>query len=199
MAANDINPYAASVTEQAYANPLQSAEMAGGNVWVDGQVIIMQKGARLPAWCVKTGERLRDDQLIQKKLSWNPAWVWLVFFLGGLLPLLVVVLITRKTGIVWYGVSEEALARRRRGIMIAWGIALLGFAMMFTPAFVDGGDLVWLPVLLGIVAVLGALIYGSIVSRLVRPTKIDKHYVWLAGAHPEVLAQLPVWPMAVGR
>ena len=40
---------------------------------------------------------------------------------------------------------------------------------------------------------LGA-IYGLIAARLVTPTRIDDHFVWLRGACGEYLSELPEWP-----
>ena len=43
----------------------------------------------------------------------------------------------------------------------------------------------------GILVLLGAMIYGFGMTRVVVPKKIDDHYVWLTGIDDDYLAQFP--------
>jgi hypothetical protein len=49
-------------------------------------------------------------------------------------------------------------------------------------------------VLAGLLVMLIGGITGGVIARNVSATKIDKDYVWLSGAHPDFLAELPEWP-----
>jgi di/tricarboxylate transporter len=47
---------------------------------------------------------------------------------------------------------------------------------------------------LGVIIFFIGCIYGSVCSRMVVQTRIDDHFVWLKGVHPDFLAELPEWP-----
>jgi hypothetical protein len=41
--------------------------------------------------------------------------------------------------------------------------------------------------------VIAAAIYGSLTIRVVTPTKIDEHFVWIKGADTSYLQEFPDW------
>ena len=58
----------------------------------------------------------------------------------------------------------------------------------------NGGPYAGFSILLAVILLLGALIYGQYACRLVYPQKIDDSYVWLIGVNREFLDRLPMWP-----
>ena len=83
-------------------------------------------------------------------------------------------------GCSWSGI--RALIKASIGLVVG-GIALS-----------DQHDAFGILILVGMALFLFGAIYGLVAARMVSPTKIDDHYVWLKGAHPEYLASFPVWP-----
>ena len=47
---------------------------------------------------------------------------------------------------------------------------------------------------LGVLSVLGGLLYGLNASTLVTGKRITNDFFWLKGIHPDFLAGLPEWP-----
>lgn len=81
-----------------------------------------------------TGEELSADDWRKKKtLAWNPPWVF-VGLLGGVLPLLILMLVCQKKTAVTYSLGQEArkkLASKRRvgGVFLAGFVLLLVFGI----------------------------------------------------------------------
>lgn len=49
----------------------------------------------LPPVCVVCGEHTDDTKTI--RFTWTPGWVWILLFVGGLLPLLIVYFLVPKS------------------------------------------------------------------------------------------------------
>ncbi len=111
----------------------------------------------------------------------------------GPLIYIIVALIVRKTAKIDVPLCDEHRARRSKGILIAWIIALSGIALCFAPAFGNDERLALL-VLAGVIMLLFGLIFGIIRSRVVAPQKIDDTHVWLKKVSPIYLAELPNLP-----
>lgn len=45
----------------------------------------------------------------------------------------------------------------------------------------------------GLILLLGAVIYGMVKARVVAPQRIDDQYVWLTGVNANYLQQFPEW------
>jgi hypothetical protein len=73
--------------------------------------------------------------------------------------------------------------------MITWVLALLGVGGLFVGAMTEDGTYA----LLGLAALLGALIFGLVAVRIVTPHKIDEKFVWLKGVNRDYLDELPQW------
>src|SRR5690606_25595970 len=132
--------------------------------------------------------------------AWWPRWLLLLIPVG--LPLFAItVFILQKKAVFDIALSEEHLARRRRLIMVSWGIALAGVTSFIhgIAALASEGSfqlqVPWLMGIGGLVTFFG-IVNGHFGARVVHATKIDDHFVWLKGVCPEYLAELPPWPAA---
>lgn len=158
---------------------------SAANAFRDGELLVISRsGASLPDVCVKTGAP--TGERLQRKLQWIPPWAYL-FLLFNVIIFVIVGMIVRKTVDVNFAVWAEAQAERKKQMWIGGGVTLLGFLLFFgaavSPFFL----------IAGLVVFLGGLIYLSLKSRLIWPTKMDKEWAWVKGADPRVLAELPIW------
>lgn len=161
-----------------------------GGVWRQGNLLVVQRGARLPDRCVKSNELTKGRLL--RRLQWYPPYVYAL--LVASIPIgLVAALATRKRMTLEIGVSDRWRAKRWRAIVLAWSLVLLGAALLGA-AFLRAGE-PSLPLIIGGPAVfaVGALVAAK-GARLVEPKKIDHEFVWLRGVHPAYLDALPPFP-----
>ena len=187
---DDFNPYAAPEAGVWPAH-LETEAEEGRGVWQDGKTLVMAKPARLPSRCVKCNAPA--TYRLNRPLSWHSPLLYLMVIFPGLIFYVIVALIVRKTAKVAVPLCDEHRARRSRGILTAWIVALAGIGFCFAPAFGNDERLVFV-VLAGIVMILFGLIFGMLRSQVVTPQKIDKTHVWLNKVCPEYLAELPPLP-----
>ena len=194
--ADNLNPYAApQATGYAPATaPVVPQGMFAG-LWRQGNLLVMHKNAPLPDICLKSNEPA--TRRLKRKLSWHHPAVFLVVLIN-LILYVIVALCLQKTATIQMPLSDEWFARRRRSIVVAWGIVLSSIAL-----FVLGVSSVesqgWAPFVLiaSIFVFLGGLIYGLVAARLVTAQRISDEYVWLKGVHPQFLDRLEIWPYNV--
>jgi hypothetical protein len=187
---DDFNPYAApevGITQGRLATEADE----GRGVWRDGKTLVMVKIARLPSRCIKCNEPA--TYRLKRSLSWHNPLLYLMVVFPGLLFYVIVALIVRKTAKIDVPLCEAHRAGRKKSILFAWIISLAGMALWFAPA--SGNDeRLWIGFFVGIVLFLFGLIFGSLKSQTVTPTKIDDTHVWLNKVSPLYLAGLPKLP-----
>jgi hypothetical protein len=162
--------------------------MPGSGVWRDKSTLVMSKEASLPDRCIKCNEPANGRRL-KRKLSWHHPAIFLLILVAVLIYL-IVAMILRKRATVEIGLCERHFAKRRRDILITWVLFLLGVAGFVMAGLAEEGAYL----LVGVLLLLGALIYGLAVVRVVAPSKIDDKFVWLRGVNKNYLSQLPQWP-----
>jgi hypothetical protein len=186
---DEFNPYSApevGITQSRLATEADE----GRGVWQDGDILIMAKVARLPSRCVKCNEPA--TYRLKRSLSWHSQWVILLVLVSPLIYI-IVALIIRKTAKIEVPLCDEHRARRSKGILIAWIVALSGIALCFAPAF-GNDERLWFLVLLGVIMLISGMIFGSLRSQVVATQKIDDTHVWLRKVSPFYLAGLPKLP-----
>ncbi|MFO0817392.1 MAG: hypothetical protein U1A77_05590 [Pirellulales bacterium] len=188
------NPYAApeQVVPAIIADP--QSQFSGG-VWRQGKILVMHRSAVLPPRCVKTNAPA--DGRLKRKLFWHHQAIYLAL-LVNVIVYAVLASILGQRATIEIGLSEAGFAKRRRVMWIAWLGVLASIAMFCISVSLDWETVAAAPFLLGgaVFGFLGFLIYGLIAARLVHVQKMDAHYIWLKGVHPEYLDMLPVWPYA---
>jgi hypothetical protein len=162
---------------------------AAAGVWRRGNSLVMTRGAHLPDRCIRcnTASNLRR---IKRTLHWHHPAIYLTI-LAGLLVYVIVALVVRKRAEVEVSICPADLTSRRVKIALAWLFWLSFFGSFMVLASLQAPDWMWAvvpPVLLII-----GLIF-TIMSRLVKPAKIDEKQVWLRGICAPYLAALPEWP-----
>jgi hypothetical protein len=195
------NPFADQPAVNPYAPPAIAAQMMPPQqpglegLWRKGNTLVMHKMAQLPPICVKSNQYA--TRWLKRNLQWHNPWIAVSLLLSPLIYILLALLVTKRTTI-HIGLTDEWYARRQTRMMIAWGIALAGIAFIGLAIFVgnqpNGGPYAGFSILLAVILLLGALIYGQYACRLVYPQKIDDSYVWLIGVNREFLDRLPMWP-----
>ncbi len=155
-------------------------------IWRDNSILVMTKEALLPNRCVKCNEPAGER--LKRKLTWHHPAIYLTV-LVSILVYVVIALVLRKSATVDVGLCEEHLSTRRRNLAITWA---LGIAAVLSFPF---GALREDPttIFIGVVLLLATAIYGIITLRVVVPTKIDDHFVWLKGVSPDYLREFPQW------
>jgi len=157
-----------------------------GSLWRMNKRLVTRTETTFPDRCVKCNAPAGGYRL-KRTLYWMYPAYWLLIIISRLI-LIIVYLIVRKKAVVHIGLCEQHRAMRKRGIIIGWSSVGLGFLVMFGAAFGSGW---W--ILVGFLVMIVGGITGGVMAQTVRPTKIDKEYVWLAGVHRDFLADLPEW------
>jgi hypothetical protein len=180
--------------ENPYRPPAASAPppvpTAPGDCFREGAFLIVRERSEVPPFCVKNGEDVPADGWRKKKaIAWSPPWVW-VGLLGGVLPLLILILVAQKKANITY--SLGAAARRRMGTLRGIGFALLaGFVFLLVAAVnSSSSDAVGMLVTLGFLLLLGSLICFMLVAPI-RPVKHRNGWFKVKGVSPALLDRLP--------
>ncbi|WP_166829726.1 zinc ribbon domain-containing protein [Thalassoroseus pseudoceratinae] len=161
---------------------LDEGDSAG--VWRDGNVLVFEKGARLPNRCIKSNEPA--ERFLSRDLVWAPPWVYLGL-LGGAILVIVFYLIAKKTAHADFGITKEWVKRRRLRIATVWLLSFFGLFLIVAGAATE----FWAILAAGVLTWIGALFYAAIAVPLYSVQRIDERYVWLKGINPEYLAELP--------
>ncbi len=158
------------------------------NARSDGKRIILPvDNPVLPRRCLKTNQPITDSDVKRRKLFWCSPWVALSLFLS-IFVFLIIYLIVRKTVVLDVPLSREGRGIVRKHALIAWSTAIVGIVCI---ALAIGGTDIFVLMLPGVILVLVGAIYGAIKATAVRVVKRTKHEVWLKGACPAYLAELP--------
>lgn len=153
-------------------------------IWRSKSVLVMAKRTPLPGRCVKCNAPAQ--RTLKRNLRWHHPALYFVIF-GGVLLYFILSLVLSKSATVHVGLCETHAAARKRDIIISWFLVLLSFGSFFLAAMAEDMTFVFV----GSFVLLGAMIYGIVMTRVVAPQKIDDHYVWLTGIDADYLAQFP--------
>ncbi len=163
-------------------------------VWRDGKRLVMSKTAELPNICVKTNHPA--DVWLRRKLYWHQPAIYVLVLISPVIYA-IVALIVRQKADIRVGLTAER-HRRRRWIMAgAWAAAIAGIVLMFVGIKLAGprpDDVAPFLIMGGILVAIVAAIVGISLTRVVKPERITRDYVWISGVHPEFLASLPDFP-----
>jgi hypothetical protein len=188
------NPYQAP---QAYSPPFKAGAVAeSAGLWRQGPLLVMHKNAPLPPRCVKSNAP--TVRTLKRSLTWHHPAVYIAL-LFNLLVYIILAIVLSKRATIYIGLCDEWFARRRRAMLIGWGMVLASIGMFVGGlAMIDRNDgMVALLIFGSFVVFLVGAIYGLIAARMVAPTRITDDYVWLKGVHRDFLATLPDWPYQI--
>ena len=155
-------------------------------IWRDNSTLVMTKEALLPDRCIKcnepTGERLK------RKLTWHHPALYLTILIS-ILVYAILAMVIRKTATVNVGFCEDHLSTRRRYLAITWILGIAGVLCLPLAAMLDDAT----PVFVGLLLLFVTAIYGIVTLRVVVPSRIDQHFVWLKGINSDYLREFPQW------
>ena len=156
--------------------------------WRDGKVLVVRKGAVLPPTCIKCNASVWDGRSMRRQVYWHHPALYLLIF-AGILVYALVALIIRKNGVLFVSLCPAHRQRRLMMMSIAWALGLGG---LFSVIFGAVNDLPWL-MLAGLVMFIAGIVVG-LFTQLLRPKRIDNHFMWLGGCSAEFLSQFSPLP-----
>lgn len=160
-----------------YAPPVASVEAFGttsqGDWQLQGDTLVVQKGALLPRICLYDGTTVNGAS-IQRNMAWVPVWVRILVVLSPLI-FLIVFFIVRKQGTVGYYLGDAAKKRRTEGVLLIVGSIVVLVGCMIASAGANEPILM----LVGLLGFLVMLIFGAMRVRSFTLTKIDDQFVYL--------------------
>ena len=159
-------------------------------VWQSGDLLVIRRGAEVPDRCIKTNQPAHGKRF-KATLYWHhPAINFLLIS-----PMLYVILAiaANKKAIVYLGVTEEVLKKRKRAILSGWGTGIAGIVLFFSSFSVESESVMGVLISLSLILMLGGLIVGITKGYLIKATRIEYEYVWIRGVSKEYLAFLPEW------
>lgn len=153
--------------------------------------ILVRGNATLPALCLKTGQPLTGEHWRKKvTIAWSPPWVY-IGILGGILPLLILILIAQKKGEITYSLSpgaRKSILKRRLiglGVLLA-AITAIG-ACFFTGA--ESNDITGILALTGFLLLIASLVI-MILAAPIRATGHRNGWFRIKGAGPDFVSTL---------
>ncbi len=182
-----------SCGEELSSGPHKGGLRGTEEVWRSGKILVMHKEAKLPDRCIKTNGPA--DHWLKRKLSWHHPAIFITILAGALIYIIIAV-VASKSATIHIGLSNAARSRRRYAILFGWltglsSLVMMGFGISIYSATEPG--LFMLLFFSGLVFGLVGIVWCSQIASCVTPSKIDKEYVWLKGAHPDYLNELPEW------
>jgi hypothetical protein len=184
---DDENPYAPSRSllfddDHVVGNPKEA--------YRDGKLLVARRGAVLPDRCLKCNSPAEGSQF-KRTLSWHRPF-WFLLVLISLLVYVLVYFLVRWKATITVGLCPHHRRRRAKAIAIGWLTMLAGLGTIVAAASVSN-NLTPIGVAVGVVVLSGGIIGGMLGSRVLVPTRIDKHYVWLSHVSTDYLATFPEW------
>lgn len=176
------NPYRAPVST---ASPYQT----GGVYYRKDEFLLIRDGAVLPARCIKTNQPVGPKDWTKRvQLNWTPPWVYF-FLLAGLLPMLLLAVVTSKKAKLTYTLCREERTR----VVKRKTIAALGF-FGAVAALIAGlanleGNAMGIAALVAVILMIGSLA----VIALTNSVTVKKHkdgWFTIKGCSPEFLNSL---------
>ena len=186
----DNNPYAPPESELELATEAQA-------VWRDGKLLVMQKGAELPARCIlcnAAADRTKTRRVFYLN-TWLQVAMLVAFLLTrglALLPILIVSLVFRKSAKI--GIPLCAFHWRRRFWTTLTTLALLFAAIGVGLVAAVEADFQGALFFVALVIFVAAFALAMVRGQMLRAKKIDKTTVILKGAKPPFLDSLPQYP-----
>lgn len=172
----EVNPYASPIIPGGY----DPRSALGIGVWRDGDFLVLHDQATLPFFCVVTGEpAFRFRTFV---LDWTSSFDFWRRQQQLLLPL-----------------SKEAYRRFRQRENMATAALVVPIFTLVHVYLTCGSSLApaWYLALVGMF--MGGLVWAEILRRkdrkLLRFVAKKDRYLWIVGADPRFLAQLPDWPL----
>ena len=165
--------------QQSY--PDRSAEP----IWREGKKLVMHRNAVLPERCLKCNVPTHGSSLLRKLTWYHPLLNLLVF--AGPLIFDIVVAMARKSASVDLSLCRDHIKKHRIAVLITWMLALLGIVGLIL-AVADEEPIY---ALVGVGLILVAIVYEIAKAQIVRVTKMDDEYIWLARVNREFLDGLP--------
>jgi hypothetical protein len=165
-------------------------------MWQAGSLLVVRKGEAFPDRCVMNN-RPAHGRRVRQAVECGHSVSFLVHILASVAFHMFVPLGIGKSYTFTVGLCEECCQKRRRAFWVAGGVIAAAIATtayslkLLTEGETSAG--IWMSCL-GILSILGGLLYGLNASTLMTAPRISTDYVWLRGAHPDFLAELPVWP-----
>jgi hypothetical protein len=192
-----VNPYASPQQGGYYPQQMPQKPSPFAGLWREGSVLVMHKLAPLPDICVKSNEPTM--QRITRKLQWHNPLLALTILIGWPIYVILAIILTKRATIQ-LPLTEEWIARRRRRLLVAWGLGLVSLGLIgggiALAAQMDDANYLFL-MGLGIVGGLAALIGGQMAVGMVRAKRMTDEYIWLKGVHPDFLDRLEPWPYRI--
>jgi hypothetical protein len=161
----------------------------GQEMWRSGKLLVIRKGAEFPDRCVKTNQPVQGKRHRQV-LSWHHPSLYFLIFAGWLIYL-IVALSVQKKAIIYFGVTEQILQRRRRNILLTWASGFISLSFILycvsLPNPMNGAVL-----LVPLIGVIG-MIVGASRTVIVQVDYMKDDYIWIRGICQEYLDLLPEW------
>lgn len=200
---------AAAAREQAN-NPYASPSMPGmagmqgmnqygspnmGGLWREGQLLVMDRNARLPNVCVKSGQPAQ--RFLARNLTWQPPWLRAMAFIFGWLVYVILVSNYGKKATIHVALTDEWFKKRTMFMLIGWigslGALVVGGGLFAIGMSNENGPLVMIGLILGSVVLLVCSLLGIYGSRIVWADLITDQHIWVGGVCEPFLQQLPQW------
>jgi len=155
-------------------------------IWRDKSTLVMTKEALLPDRCVKCNEPAGER--LKRKLTWHHPALYLTILIS-ILVYAILAMVIRKTATVNVGLCDDHLSTRRRNLAITWILGIACVLCFPLAVMLDDGT----PVFVALLLLFATAIYGVVTLRVVVPSKIDNHFVWLKGVNSDYLQEFPQW------
>jgi hypothetical protein len=173
------------VEHNPYAPPKTSFEFDGGSGCSrTGNLLVVPAGELLPPRCVKCNEPATMDKA--RTFVWHhPGW-YIFVPINILLYILIGAFVQKKAKLA-FGLCGEHRRRRRNFTLASWGIFAVGVAVLFAAVaessvlLGSAGGFLWLV----------AAIVGTLGSRVLTASRIDKQEARLKGCGEAFLDSLP--------
>ena len=166
-----------------------------GGLWREGQLLVMDRNARLPNICVKSGQPA--ERFLLRNLSWQPPWLRAMAVVFGWLIYAILAASYGKKATIHIALSEQWFQKRTMFLLIGWIGSLVGIAIgviaIAIAVNIRWEALVTLGPVAGGIVFLACSLTGYYGARMVWADLITDRHIWVGGIGEPFLQQLPPW------